>query len=75
MYPLPRMLITAALFVGIAYGVVALIVLAPTHDSLVAYYLGVPIVVAVGIAIFARGEPDDQTSVHSPRMSKPSSTR
>lgn len=69
MYPMPRMLIAAALFVGIAYAIVAVFVLVPRHDGEMLYYLGVPALVIVGLAIFARGEPDDQTSVHSPRMS------
>jgi predicted Zn-dependent protease with MMP-like domain len=71
MYPLPRILIAAAGFGGIGYGIVALIFLLPTHQGMLLYYLGFPalgVLVALGIAIFAGGEPSDETSVHRPRM-------
>jgi predicted Zn-dependent protease with MMP-like domain len=68
MYALPRMLMVAALFVAIGYGIVALFFLAPTRDGLTLYLWGVPVLIAVGLAIFARGEPSDQTTVHRPRM-------
>jgi predicted Zn-dependent protease with MMP-like domain len=68
MYALPRTLMVAALFVAIGYGVVALFFLAPTRDGLILYLWGVPVLIAIGLAIFARGEPSDQTTVHRPRM-------
>jgi predicted Zn-dependent protease with MMP-like domain len=68
MYAPRRMLIAAALFVAIAYGIVALFFLAPARDGLILYLWGVPVLIAVGLAIFARGEPSDQTTVHRPRM-------
>ena len=34
------------------------------------YLLGLPLLAGAGVAIFARGEPSDQTTVHSPRMSE-----
>jgi predicted Zn-dependent protease with MMP-like domain len=70
MYPLPRILIVAALCVAIAYAVVALVFSAPAREGLVFYLFGVPILFGVGLAIFARGEPSDQTTVHSPRLSE-----
>jgi len=69
MYPLPRLLIVAALLVAVAYGVVAFFALAPERDAQLAYYAGIPLLIAVGLMLLARGEPDDQTQVHSPRMS------
>jgi predicted Zn-dependent protease with MMP-like domain len=69
MYPLPRMLVATALFLTIAYAVVAFLVLLPGREAYLAWYAGLPAVVAVGLMIFARGEPSDQTPVHSPRMS------
>jgi predicted Zn-dependent protease with MMP-like domain len=68
MHALPRMLMVAALLVAIGYGIVALFFLAPTRDGLILYLWGVPVLIAVGLAIFARGEPSDQTTVHHPRM-------
>jgi predicted Zn-dependent protease with MMP-like domain len=70
MYPLPRVLIVAALCVAIAYAIVALVVIAPAREGLVFYLFGVPVLVGIGLAIFARGEPSDQTTVHSPRLSE-----
>ena len=70
MYPLPRMLIAATLFLTIVYAIVALLVLLPAREAYLAWYAGVPAVVAIGLIIFARGEPSDQTAVHSPRMSE-----
>jgi predicted Zn-dependent protease with MMP-like domain len=67
MYPLPRMLITVALFVALGYGLLALIFLPPTRVGLIVYYVGLPTVIALGIAIFSRGEPSDQTAIHVPR--------
>jgi predicted Zn-dependent protease with MMP-like domain len=73
MYPLPRMLMTAALFVAIGYGIVALILLPPTRDGwLLSYWIIPPLILAafaIGLWIFARGEPSDQTPVHLPEMS------
>jgi predicted Zn-dependent protease with MMP-like domain len=66
MYPLPRMLITTALLVAIAYGIVAFFVLAPARAGVAIYLWGIPILAGVGIWILARGEPDDQTTVHHP---------
>lgn len=69
MYPLPRMLIAASVFLMIVYAIVALLVLLPAREAYLAWYAGVPAVVAIGLIIFARGEPSDQIPVHSPRMS------
>ena len=69
MYPVPRMLITAALFLAIVYGVVAFLVLLPGRSAGLVAYAGIPAVFAVGVMIFARGEPSDQTRVHWPRTS------
>jgi predicted Zn-dependent protease with MMP-like domain len=68
MYALPRMLMVAALFVAIGFGIVALFFLAPARDGLILYLFGIPVLIAIGLAVFARGEPSDQTTVHSPRM-------
>jgi predicted Zn-dependent protease with MMP-like domain len=70
MYPLPRMLIESALLLTIAYAIVASLVLLPGSDASLAWYAGLPAVIAVGLMIFARGEPSDQIAVHSPRMSE-----
>ena len=55
MYPVPRMLITAALFVAIGYGTVGLLVLAPRREGALLAFCGIPVLTIVGIAIFARG--------------------
>jgi predicted Zn-dependent protease with MMP-like domain len=70
MYPLPRMLIAAALSVAAAYAIVVALVLAPARASLIGYLWGLPALIAIGIAIFARGEPSDQTAVHQPELSE-----
>jgi predicted Zn-dependent protease with MMP-like domain len=69
MYPLPRLVITAVLFVAIAFGMVALFFLPPRRTGVILFYIGVPILIMVGIMIFAKGEPSDQTRVHWPKMS------
>jgi predicted Zn-dependent protease with MMP-like domain len=69
MYPLPRILITAALFVAIGYGLVALFFSTPARDGYAAWVWGIPAVVFVVLAFFPRGEPSDQTTVHWPKMS------
>jgi len=70
MYPVPRLLIVAALLVAIGYAIVAFVVVAPAREGMIVYLCAIPLVAAVGIAIFARGEPSDQTTVHCPRMSE-----
>jgi predicted Zn-dependent protease with MMP-like domain len=70
MYPLPRMLIAAALLVAVAYGIVAFFVLVPLREGELAYYAAVPLLVSAGLLVFTRGEPSDQTTVHAPRMSE-----
>ena len=69
MYPVPRMLIAGALLVAIAYAIVALVFLAPARQALIMYLWGIPLLAGIVIAIFARGEPSDQTAVHTPRLS------
>jgi predicted Zn-dependent protease with MMP-like domain len=67
MYPLPRIVISAALLLVAAYGVVALVVMLPEHDGAIVALYGVPVLVAaITIALFAHGEPNDQTAVHVP---------
>jgi predicted Zn-dependent protease with MMP-like domain len=70
MYPLPRVLIAAALLVAVGYAIVAALVLAPPRASLIGYLWGLPVLLAIGIAIFAHGEPSDQTAVHQPGLSE-----
>ena len=48
--------------------VVAVIFLAPTREGWILYYWVIPALIAVGLLIFARGEPSDQTPVHSPEV-------
>jgi len=67
MYPLPRMLITAGLFVAVGFGMIALFFLPPWRAGVVLYYVGFPVVVFVAVMLFAGGEPSDQTPVHVPR--------
>jgi len=67
MYPLPRVLIATALFVAIGYAVVALLLLTGRLGLIVWLYV-IPLLIAIGILIFAGGEPSDQTAVHWPRM-------
>ena len=67
MYPLPRILITVAVFVGLLYGLLALIFLTPRSVGVTVYYLGIPAVLVGGILLFSRGEPSDQTHVRMPR--------
>jgi hypothetical protein len=62
MYPVPRMLITAALFLTIIYAIVAFLVLLPGPEAYLAWYAGLPAVFAVGVMIFARGEPGRTTA-------------
>lgn len=70
MYPLPRILISAALLLGVVYGVLALVLLLPKHQGLLVAVYGLPFVVpAIAIAFFAHGEPNDQTEVHLPPVS------
>jgi len=62
MYPLPRILISAALLPAAAYWVVALVVMLPKHDWAIVALYGVPLLVAaIAIALFAHGELNDQT--------------
>jgi predicted Zn-dependent protease with MMP-like domain len=75
MYPLPRLLITMVALVGIAYAIVAVFLLVPRHDAETLWFLGVPVALIAGISIFARGEPDDQTPVHSPAVPAAKSPR
>ncbi|MFZ0376403.1 MAG: metallopeptidase family protein [Solirubrobacteraceae bacterium] len=70
MYPVPRMLIAAAFFLAVGYGIVALVFLSPAREGLIAYLFGLPVLAGIGIAIFARGEPGDQKPVHEPRLSE-----
>jgi predicted Zn-dependent protease with MMP-like domain len=69
MYPVPRMLITAALLLAIIYGVVAVLVLLPGGSAGLVAYAGIPALAGVGVMVFAGGEPSDQTRVHWPRTS------
>ena len=70
MYPLPRMLIWAALLLAAAYGIVALVVMLPEHEGAIVALYGVPLLVAaIAITLFAHGEPSDQTTVHLPPAS------
>ena len=71
MYPLPRMLILAAVCVAIGYGVLAVIVLLPTREAWMVFYVGLPVLAIAGLLVFARGEPSDQTPVHAPRTMSP----
>jgi len=66
MYPLPRILVSVALLLAAAYGVVAVVVMLPKHDGAIVALYGVPLLVAaIAIALFAHGEPSDQTAVRS----------
>lgn len=69
MYPVPRMLIAAALVLAVGYAIVALLMLTPA--SLLAYLWGIPLLAGIGLAIFAHGEPSDQTTVHHPEQAEP----
>jgi predicted Zn-dependent protease with MMP-like domain len=73
MYPLPRIVMTAVLFVAIGYGIMALVLLPPERDGWILSSWIVPPVIFAGFAvwlwIFARGEPSDQTPVHLPETS------
>lgn len=69
-YALPRILISAAVLLVAAYGVVALVVMLPEHDGAIVALYGVPLLIAaITIALFAHGEPNDQTAVHLPPVS------
>jgi predicted Zn-dependent protease with MMP-like domain len=70
MYPVPRMLIAAAFFLAIGFGIVALVFLSPPREGLIVYLVGLPVLAGIGIAVFARGEPGDQKPVHEPRLSE-----
>ena len=67
MYPLPRLLITAAFFLGVGYAILAVLVLLPRNvGNMAAYYAGAPVIGGVIIAMLAHGEPNDQVPVHTP---------
>jgi predicted Zn-dependent protease with MMP-like domain len=70
MYPVPRMLITAAFFLAIGFGIVALVFLSPAREGLLVYLIGLPVIAGIVIAVFARGEPGDQKPVHEARLSE-----
>jgi predicted Zn-dependent protease with MMP-like domain len=71
MYPLPRMLITAALLLAVGYAIVAVLMLTPAPSSLIAYLWAFPLLAGIGLALFAHGEPSDQTTVHHPEQGEP----
>lgn len=70
MYPLPRMLIAAALSVAIAYAILAMAFAVPALEGYIGELVGLPVLVGIAVAIFGRGEPNDQIAVHGPRMSE-----
>jgi len=68
MYPLPRAVLATALLVVVAYAVVASFAVMPLRLAMAVYIWGVPLLAGAGVAIFARGEPSDQSTVHWPRL-------
>ncbi len=66
MYPLPRIMIGAALLTALAYGIVAVFWLLPTSDGELIYFVVLPVAAVVCVMLLGRGEPNDQTSVHHP---------
>lgn len=69
MYALPRAAIVLAVAAAIGYAVISLLLVAPSGTGLVAYLYALPLLAALAIGVFARGEPSDQTPVHRPRLS------
>jgi predicted Zn-dependent protease with MMP-like domain len=66
MYPLPRMLISIAVLLGAAYGVVAAVVLLPTNGARVLLFILPAVFIGLTVWCLRRGEPSDQVPVHHP---------